>query len=322
VRGWLVLLGLCGCNQAFNLDSTKLRDAPIQVPIDAPPPPVCPALGTVPRFSDDLRQIAPRMCEAYAVSENQIAMGFCNGKLVRGAADAEMTQEITLDPSFASDLPRLAPDGDHLFLSHLEYNPQTGNYSTSFNEFAWNGSGFDKQAGYKPPVDTTYGEGFEISTPSRGPDRHIVYGDYNYTMGKYELVEIADGKGAFTEVQRYPLESLGPDVYVLRQPSLSPDGLRMVFIGSQDYAYGGGPGPVETNTGKLSGADLGTGIGGGGCGYTNNVVMYADRATTADKFNPAMVLETVPDQVDWPYLTQDCGRIYVSALNRIFYFKQ
>jgi hypothetical protein len=312
VRGWLALLTLCGCNQAFNLESTKLIDAAEPPPpIDAPPPPACPAIGTVPKFSDELRQIPPRNCEAYAVSENRVAMALCNYKLVRGDADGEMTNEIMIDPVYAYDYPRLAPDGDHVFISHADYST----YETKFIEFRWDGTTLVRGIDYTAPHDYTYGETFDISTPSAGADRRIVYSDYNYTTQKNEIVEISDASGKFAEVARYPLSELGTEVTPIVKPSLSPDGLRMVFLNTSYSAQGG--------YGTTSGGD-GANLGGGGgwCGYTNNVVMYTDRPNTSAHFGPAQTIETIPDQVDWPYMTADCGRIYVSALNRIFYFKQ
>ena len=312
MRGWLGLLTLCGCNQAFNLESTKLIDAAEPPPpIDAPPPPACPAIGTVPKFSDELRQIPPRNCESYTVSENRVAMALCNYELVRGDADGEMTQKIMMDPAYAYDYPRLAPDGDHVFISHSDYTT----YESLFIEFKWNGSALEKGASYKAPHDYQYGEVFDISTPSRGPDRRIVYADYNYTTYKTDIVEISDASGAFVEIARYPLEELGTNVTPIVKPSLSPDGLRMVFLNTSQTAVSGG----GTTMSGANGANLG---GGPWCGYSNNLVMYTDRPSLNAHFGPAQVIETVPDQVDWPYMTADCGRIYVSALNRIFYFKQ
>jgi hypothetical protein len=316
VRAWLALLTLCGCNQAFNLESTKLIDAAEPPPpIDAPPPPVCPALGTVPRFSDELRQIPPRECEAYSVSENRIAMALCKGQLLRGDADGDMTQTIMMDPAYASDFPRLAPDGDHLFVSHVDYNLN----KSEFVEFAWNGTTLDKVGSYTARLDTASLEYFSMSTPSRGPDRRIVYADQNMTTYAWELVEISDAEsGKFAEVARYPMTELGDMVGPLEKPSLSADGLRLVFLNSSHLVQGGGStgGGYTTN-----GASLG-GYGGGWCTYSTSVVMYADRPNTSAHFGPAQVIDTVPDQVDWPYMTEDCGRIYLSALNRIFYFKQ
>jgi hypothetical protein len=207
---------------------------------------------------------------------------------------------------------RLAPDGDHVFISHSD----STTYASQFIEFKWNGTTLEKGDVYAAPHDYQYGELFDISTPSRGPDRHIVYSDYNYTTAKTEIVEIADGGGKFVEVARYPLEELGDSVMQPMKPSLSADGLRLVFLNTS-YVAGGG---VGYGTNSANGADLGG--GGGWCGYSNNVVMYTDRPNPSAHFGPAQVIDTVPDQVDWPYMTEDCGRIYLSALNRIFYFKQ
>ena len=311
---WLVLLGVCACNQAFDLGATRLVDsppAPVDVlPIDAPPPPACPAIGTVPKFSDDLRQLPPRECIAYSVSDNQMAMAQCAGVMRRGAADSDLPDQIMMDPELAYETPRLAPDGDHLFVSHVD----STTYATNFIELAVNGTTVQKVGSYAAPHEAMYGEWFDISTPSRGPDRHIVYSDYNNVNATTDLVEIADGSGAFHEVARYPLNDLGVDVTAFRAPSLSADGLRVVFLNSSYFVVNGLP-PAQTNGAQLGG-------GGGYCGYANTVVMYADRATTSDHFNTAVAIETIPDQVDWPYMTPDCGRMYVSALNRVFYFKQ
>lgn len=323
----LGLLALCGCNQAFDLKSTKLADPHP----DAAVPAACPAIGNVPRFSDDMKQIPPRSCDGYTVSEHDTAMAMCRDPqgvtwLLGGAADAELSNVITMDMPYQYDLPRLAPDGDRLFISHAETGATPATSTDQIIEFAWSGTTVSKMASYTAPHDYQYGaEYFEISTPSRGPDHHIVYSDYNYTSAITELVEIADGSGAFKEVARYPITELGDTMTAISRPSLSPDGLRLVFL-MYDYLASGGGATGGGATTSGGGTDLPPGgvIGGGGlyCQGGGNVVMYADRATTADHFSKAVAMETLPNMVDYPYMTEDCGRIYVSALNRVFYFKQ
>jgi hypothetical protein len=51
-------------------------------------------------------------------------------------------------------------------------------------------------------------------------------------------------------------------------------------------------------------------------------VFYADRASLTDRFNMPVPLPSVPEGVQWPFLTADCGRIYFSALNRVFFLVQ
>jgi hypothetical protein len=211
-----------------------------------------------------------------------------------------------------------------MFISHAENGTTPSTSTDQIIEFAWNGTAVSKMATYIAPHDYQYGaEYFEISAPSRGPDHHIVYSDYNYTSGITELVEISDGLGSFTEVARYPITELGDTMTTVSRPSLSPDGLRLIFLMYNYTASGGGAlsgGPATTG-----GTDLppsGGPVGGEYCQGGGNVVMYADRASTSDHFGKAMQMETLPDMVDYPYMTEDCGRIYVSALNRVFYFKQ
>jgi hypothetical protein len=181
---------------------------------------------------------------------------------------------------------------------------------------------------YVPPTDGSYAEYFEFSTPSRGPDQRVVYSDYNSTTLQYELVEIADsGNGTWYEVGRSTLTNVDSDtkdILSVTQASLSADGLRLVFIAYTAYGttYGGGVLSNSTSGTGSTGGTEGIGYIGPGCQYGTQVVMYADRASTASRFTQAHVIDSVPDQLGWPYMTEDCGRIYFSALNRVYYFKQ
>ena len=214
------------------------------------------------------------------------------------------------------DVPRLSPDGEHLFIGHMDWTT----YKDTFIEFASNGTAVQQVATYTPPRDSMY-EAFEISTPSR--EGHVIYTDYNYTSAIIEVVEIADVGGAFQEINRYPLTMLGDKaVNGITHPSLSPDGLRMVFLSYEPSAWAGGGATTNGGGPAPPGTDLPPSGGGPQCGGGGSIVLYADRETTSAPFREAQVIETLPDMVDWPYMTEDCGRIYVSALNRTFYFKQ
>ncbi|HSD87772.1 MAG TPA: hypothetical protein VLB44_09675, partial [Kofleriaceae bacterium] len=126
------------------------------------------------------------------------------------------------------------------------------------------------------------------------------YIDYSYTTYTYDFVEIANGTGAWTELYRFPVTDLGLSSGATpMEISLSPDGLRLTFMtpgvwtmdSSGQYIY-------------------------------SDPVFYAERAALTDRFNMPVALPSVPEQVQWPFMTADCGRIYFSALNRVFYLAQ
>ena len=318
---WLpIVVVVCGCNNIFDLRATRLADAPpTPPPIDAPPPPVCPAIGTVPKFGDDLRQIDAKNCIGYVVGDNQIAMAQCANAPARGPADGVM-QPVTLAAD-VYDPPRLAPDGNTVIVD--AYNTTSARYE--MRVYAWDGTGFAMATSYVPPTDGAYAEYFEFSTPSRGPDQRVVYSDYNSSTAQYELVEIGDpGNGTWAEVGRSTLTNVDAetkDILSITQASLSPDGLRLVFMAYAAYGTTWGGGALTSSTSNAGTAE-GIAYIGPGCLYGTQVVMYADRASTTSRFTDAHVIDSVPDQLGWPYMTEDCGRIYFSALNRVYYFKQ
>ena len=121
------------------------------------------------------------------------------------------------------------------------------------------------------------------------------------------LVELSDLDGHWKPIDKYVTTDFG-DITGFDSPSLSPDGTRLLFIASQPYVVQGGNG---------SGSD-----GGPPMQQFQSPIMYAERATVQDRFGKAQILDTVPDLVRWPFMTEDCGRIYFSALNRVFYLKQ
>ena len=144
------------------------------------------------------------------------------------------------------------------------------------------------------------------STPTRGPVRAAVFSGQDAQLGAV-LIEIESSGSGWVEKRRTPVEMLG--VSSVDEPHLSADGLRLVFV-----SYGGG-----------------VVVGGGGQEADpptmdptspDQPVYYADRASRDEPFGMARPLMTVPGFVQWPYLTEDCGRIYFSALNTVFYLRQ
>src|SRR5207245_2396153 len=107
----------------------------------------------------------------------QTAMALCRDAagatfLMQGPADAELTSVVTMDPAMQYDIPRFSPDGDHLFISHMDWTA----YTDTFIEFASDGTSVQKVASFMPKRDSMY-EAFELSTPSR--DGHLIYTDYD-----------------------------------------------------------------------------------------------------------------------------------------------
>lgn len=319
---WVPLVVVvCGCNNVFDLRATRLADAPpTPPPIDAPPDPVCPALGTVPTFGDELQQVDAKQCEGYVVGKNDVAMASCGGQFARGYVDGQL-QPITVDPE-AFDVPRLAPDGERVFLA--AYNSQSARYE--LREYAWQDPAFMMMSKYIPPTDYA-GEAFTFSTPSDGPDRHVVYSDHNYTSGADELVEISDSSGTWTELKRYAMKDDMGNPLTVAQPSLSADGLRLVFVTyTLTYTGGGGIYTINGGAGATSGTTSGTTSNfidpyGGGCISGTEAVFYADRMAKTDAFGVAHLIDSLPNQLSYPYMTANCGKIYFSALNRVYYYK-
>jgi hypothetical protein len=254
---------------------------------------MCPAIGSgVPRFRDELHQIPARNCFAYAIGGNE-AMAQCTEGPARGPIDAELTKVI--DDLYVYN-PRFSPDGTRAIVSY--YNTTSGYYELA--DYAITTAGAQRVTTYTP-TNANY-VFFEFSTPSAGPDRRVVYAQWNYSTSIGELIELSDTGSGWTELRRYPMSELGTTVYTVAKPSLSRDGLRLVFIGSEQAGGTTGEDSPPTT-------------------YTQPV-MYADRASLDAHFGPAVIVDSVPDLVSWPFMTDDCARIYFNALNRIFYLEQ
>jgi hypothetical protein len=86
------------------------------------------------------------------------------------------------------------------------------------------------------------------------------------------------------EIASYTPAELG--VAAAHSPMLTPDGLHVVFVGTDSAAKSG--------------------------------MYYADRADTSARFSTGRLLVGVP-VVDGAYVPEDCSRIYLSGLGSVFY---
>jgi hypothetical protein len=135
--------------------------------------------------------------------------------------------------------------------------------------------------------DVPIASSFLLGTVSRAPGRRMVV--FSATTGLVEL----DEANNWAQIGTYTAVDLGVEsLYgISTLPNLSPDGTRLVFSGDKTG--------VETRS------------------------FYVSRASIADPFvGPAVPLAEVPRDPLAAFLTEDCSRVYFSALGVVFYLQQ
>jgi hypothetical protein len=275
---WLVL---AACNQAFGLRETQL-------PVDAPP--VCPAIGTAPAFSDVLHQDVLAMCSYYTPSpDSGMALAACDDGTMTfvgfGAVDQPL-QQVAFPPIASTvnlEQPRLVPEGDRAYAVENNYDL---NGSSEIGEYLPDGNGGWRFNGVLkfPPALFPISFDVSIGTASYGPHRHVIVSACNVGCADYDLHEIVQqDNGGWLEVQEYTNQDLG--TVSVDTANLTPDGLRIVLRGT------------------LS---------------TGSAVLYADRPTIDARFGTATALAGVPVTFD-PYLAPDCSRLYFTGLESVWY---
>jgi len=296
----------------FGIDSTGLVDAPPPPPpIDAPPPFTCPPPGTLPTFGNDLTMVpAARDCYGLVVDatgSNLAAMCLDSTSMVREvhAGSAESFGKIAmnvapLNPSAV----RIAPEGDHLFVHDQELDATMSVYDYFLLEYTLQDGMWMKGNKLRPP-GTVQGDPFTIGQPTRGPTRRMAWIRYNDVTFKYDLVEFAWDGTTTTELYVTDLGDIG--MYYIDHVSLTGDGLRALLT-APNYGYGGGPQPLD----QWPTIDTG-----------DAPVYYMDRASIDVPFagTPKLV-ESIPNRVTGPVMTEDCGRVYFGALDRYWYLEQ
>jgi len=242
-------------------------------------------------FYGDLHQVRARNVSLYTPSTDaKIALGVSStNQLMRGITDQEMSM-VEFDPppspsptqTFRQILPE--PEADRLLFSFWDYSVEI----TRISEYAVEADGKARMA---RSSDIPMPAGPAFSRPSHGPDRRLIYREFAVT-GEL-LVELANSGAGWTEVNRYLLNDLKGESssFELDEASLSADGLRFVVIAGY--------------TGMVS----------------TTAAFYSDRATLSDRFTPLRLIANAPYAIQAPYLTEDCGRLYFSALGTVFYLE-
>jgi hypothetical protein len=285
MRWWLLVM-LCGCNQLFALHETKQVTSDAQyfdAPVDAPF--ACPPIGTTPRFATNPHQLAYADCFEYQLSADAgFALVTCIGQISQGppAGPFVPVADLASDATSIRQDAWLSPEGDQLVVLEqpqgsgtrfVRYTHAGGDHWTRVGAFVW------------PAAITTVV--FSLSTPTRGSPRRFLAVDNSGYLD--EMID--DGTLDLQVHRRYQQGELG--VYNYTQPSLTPDGLRLVVYATQPQSGGA----------------------------VKQSLWYSDRPSIDADFRPLDPLPDVPIVND-PFLTEDCSRLYFSGIGSIWYVQQ
>ncbi len=286
MRG-LALVALCGCNQIFGLSKTHLEDAAyFDAPADAPF--TCPASG-VPAFKPDLHAVTTMNCRSYTTAAAAgLAAADCDGGPWGLSDNVYVVFPIDRDPDPKTVTPVLHAASYASTLIDPEGDQLFITYYTSAGGsgglvlVSYVASAGSWTAAPTPSLPMGFATGDKFSTPTRRSNRRAMY-FHSLDQTWHELTEAT--AGTWIEVRSHP--ELGGTA---DEPRLSADGLRLT---ASRY--------------DTSGFD---------------VPVYASRATIDDAFTPFAHLATVQDSAQYPFLSDDCGRLYFTSASSVFYAQQ
>ena len=224
----LVLVVLAGCNWVYGNDRVAaIPNADAQffdAPVDAPP--MCGS--STPKFKQELFEVlVPSNCQHFSVSDNDSVVAICQPTLYMNLYAGRATDPDGLQ-LMVSDLPsdgqpvaiRIAPEGDFAliqiyrafdddFYHAVRVDPATN---------VWHDLGPITAI---DPHMTAF-----LSTPTRGPDRHILGWSLNNGFTEY----VGDGVDWTPQIP-YVSPGFGS---ISNAFGLTPDGLRLVALAGID----------------------------------------------------------------------------------------
>lgn len=215
----VLLLFLSGCNLAFPLSPAPTDGSP--PPTDGPIGSVeCPAPGITPQYGSELFTRASA-CSEYTEGPAGRGMAACAGSFAELAPDDPSTAMIprfTSTPEVQYQSPRLAPEGDQLFMVVRDDATGSRTLQTSLESGAeWGSPSLITSPGEPDLLTIVLG----VGTPSMGPTRRM-------------MINVADG---IHEVQLEGLTIQTITMYdsgtafgitFVQTPNLTSDGLRAV----------------------------------------------------------------------------------------------
>lgn len=208
----VLLLAFCGCNQVYNLDSTRL-------PAQDGSPINCPPTGQAPRFSPAVRQAVQQECTNYHFnSDGSVATATCLNEIYVGRRDEPLVKLLPVPKQYTYySYGRPSPTEARVY-ARREINTPSSIAIATFDETSpgtWTETG---------TVAIPYMVSHRISTVFRGNtgDRVILIDPGLKQMTEYE-------RDGVTWVRRGDPHALPTSFTGYVELSVTTDGLRAVY---------------------------------------------------------------------------------------------
>jgi len=242
----------------------------------------CPPIGATPQYYPTLLQVIDQPCNSYSFSTAGLAMAYCTDGV---------DQHVSTGPR---DQPLVAASGFDDPVDEPVEAVIGGDGTAIITYLDTNTRGF----GYRTytQVGGAWQAGSEVLPETGSPNQpyviagmtlahHVIYANPNDAT-LHELAD--DGAGTWTE-PRPPIAAPDLGMSEIFIVAITSDGLRLLLGGY----------PVDQNV---------------------DTMFYTDRPSTDVAFRPAEVIDGVP--FGDAFLSDDCARVYVTGLDRVFYLQQ
>jgi len=234
----------------------------------------CPAIGTAPAFSMNPTTIFDKRCKYSESVAADLAVADCVSSAGRleGPPGGPFTTPLQIDVAAGTTLTdaRITPEGDRLIAlaSPTSGPPQIEVYTRASG--VWQSPTPLPISGLQS-TDT-------VGTGSARSGQHLIVSHHDFNPGAFD--EYRDlGNGTWDMPHSYSPGTFG--LATIGQPSLTPDGKRLVFIG-------------DPSGGSVS-------------------LYYAERASIDDAFTAATNIPVFEQFTFNPFLTADCSRLYIAS---------
>lgn len=288
MRAWL-LLGLVGCDTVYGLTERPDPDASVDAddPNDggdlADAGPGCP--GTTPAFTPTAVFLFPACTDFTTSAATNRGLMTCGDVLSETSlTSGTMTAAVAnVQPGQTLLDPRLSSAGDEMFVTSKD----SVDSSRSIRIYRRTGGQWHHDASPSSlPTESDGSNPLFTSPPTTmlpGGRRVIIH---RTKVSVAYFSEYLESSGVWTGVHDYTAADLGVATFAF--PSLSPDGLQLVFSANP---IGGGP--VE--------------------------VRYAKRVNVTTMFDSSVKIDVGADNTLYPHLAPDCTRLYFTALSTVQY---